>query len=231
MSSNAVEYAMEVTAKTAADIKGGTLVKIDGRCMHLEMPQVPIEHVHEFASMTKFKLFNTNNIWVNLNAVQRQLASMRMEIIVNPKQLASGEAVLQLETSIGGAIRNFDRAYCIHVPRRRFLPVKKTQDMLAVMSNAYELGEDFVLRLHRSRAVAPMVSLSSNYDDVKAFHARFKHIPDMLNLDALTVIGDVWFGARVVLKGTVEIRAKSGESLHVPDGALIHDRRILDGAM
>jgi len=200
------------------------MVRNDGRLMHLEMAQVPQEHLHEFLSISKFNIFNTNNIWVNLTSVIRQLSTMKMEIIVNPKVLASGEAVVQLETSVGGAIRNFDRAYLINVSRRRFLPVKKTQDLLPLMSNLYSLSDDYALRLNSSRTQTPSVSLSSSYDSVAGFHARFPHIPDLLNLNELKVIGDVWFGSRVVLKGKVEISASEGESLRVPDDTVLEDQ-------
>ncbi|KAK6024534.1 hypothetical protein OSTOST_09653 [Ostertagia ostertagi] len=78
--------------------------------MHLEIPQVPPEHLDEFCSTRTFKIFNTNNIWVNLRAVKERLDSISSEIIVNKKDL-NGRSVIQLETSIGGCIRNFPRAY------------------------------------------------------------------------------------------------------------------------
>jgi len=41
----ACEFIMEVTDKTRADIKGGTLVETDGIIRLLEVAQVPSEHV------------------------------------------------------------------------------------------------------------------------------------------------------------------------------------------
>ncbi|PWA85684.1 Armadillo-like helical [Artemisia annua] len=51
----------------------------------LEIAQVPVEHVNEFKSIEKFKIFNTNNLWVNLNAIKRlvQADALKMEIIPN----------------------------------------------------------------------------------------------------------------------------------------------------
>ena len=40
--------------------------------------------------------------------------------------------VYQLETAMGSAISVFDRAGAIRVPRTRFIPVKNTNDLLAV---------------------------------------------------------------------------------------------------
>lgn len=64
------DFIMEVTDKTKADIKGGTIIDYDGGIRLLEIAQVPSEHVADFKSIKKFKIFNTNNIWVNLKAVQ-----------------------------------------------------------------------------------------------------------------------------------------------------------------
>jgi UTP--glucose-1-phosphate uridylyltransferase len=53
----------------------------------LEIAQVPKDNVDEFKSVSKFRIFNTNNLWVKLSAMKRVLGqgAMDMEIIVNPK--------------------------------------------------------------------------------------------------------------------------------------------------
>jgi UTP--glucose-1-phosphate uridylyltransferase len=58
------EFIMEVTDKTKADIKGGTLIQYEDSIRLLEIAQVPSEHVDDFKSIKKFKIFNTNNLWV-----------------------------------------------------------------------------------------------------------------------------------------------------------------------
>lgn len=58
------EFIMEVTDKTKADIKGGTLIEYEDSIRLLEIAQVPSEHVDDFKSIKKFKIFNTNNLWV-----------------------------------------------------------------------------------------------------------------------------------------------------------------------
>lgn len=40
------EFLMEVTNKTRADVKGGTLVNYDGKLRLLEIAQVPKDHVN-----------------------------------------------------------------------------------------------------------------------------------------------------------------------------------------
>lgn len=44
------EFLMEVTDKTKADIKGGTLIDYEGSIRLLEIAQVPSEHVEDFKS-------------------------------------------------------------------------------------------------------------------------------------------------------------------------------------
>lgn len=60
------EFVMEVTDKTKADVKGGTLMQYENHLRLLEIAQVPKEHVEDFKSVKTFKFFNTNNLWINL---------------------------------------------------------------------------------------------------------------------------------------------------------------------
>lgn len=70
-----------------SDLQGGTLIQYDGKLRLLEIAQVPKAHVDEFKSVSKFKIFNTNNLWISLAAIKRlqEHSVMEMEIIVNPK--------------------------------------------------------------------------------------------------------------------------------------------------
>lgn len=83
-------------------------------------------------------MFNTNNIWVKLSSIKRlvgERALSQMELIENAKKLADGRPVIQLERAMGSAIRFFSGAHGVEVPRSRFLPVKKTDDLLLIQSN------------------------------------------------------------------------------------------------
>jgi UTP--glucose-1-phosphate uridylyltransferase len=225
---NKNEYCMEVTPKTLADVKGGTLISYEGRVQLLEIAQVPDEHVGEFKSIEKFKIFNTNNLWVNLKAIKRLVQSdaLKMEIIPNPKEV-DGTKVLQLETAAGAAIRFFEDAIGINVPRSRFLPVKATSDLLLVQSDLYTLVDGFVVRNKaRTNPANPSIELGPEFKKVANFLARFKSIPSIIELDNLKVSGDVWFGTGVVLKGTVKVNAKSGVKLEIPDGVELENKEI-----
>ena len=101
--------------------------------------QVPKEHEEDFKSVKKFNVFNTNNLWISLAAISRVVREdkLEMEIIVNPVTLNSGANLYQLVTAIGAAMKCFDNAVGLEVPRSRFLPVKKSSDLLLLMSNLY----------------------------------------------------------------------------------------------
>ncbi|KAJ8753371.1 hypothetical protein K2173_019770 [Erythroxylum novogranatense] len=225
---NKNEYCMEVTPKTLADVKGGTLISYEGKVQLLEIAQVPDQHVNEFKSIEKFKIFNTNNLWVNLKAIKRlvEADALKMEIIPNPKEV-DGVKVLQLETAAGAAIKFFDHAIGINVPRSRFLPVKATSDLLLVQSDLYILEDGYVFRNKaRTNPANPSIELGPEFKKVGNFLSRFKSIPSIVELDSLKVAGDVWFGANITLKGKVSVVAKSGEKLEIPDGAVIQNKEI-----
>ncbi|KAL6844929.1 hypothetical protein ACP4OV_025588 [Aristida adscensionis] len=225
---NQNEYCMEVTPKTLADVKGGTLISYEGRVQLLEIAQVPDEHVNEFKSIEKFKIFNTNNLWVNLKAIKRlvEAEALKMEIIPNPKEV-DGVKVLQLETAAGAAIRFFEKAIGINVPRSRFLPVKATSDLLLVQSDLYTLVDGFVIRNPaRTNPANPSIELGPEFKKVANFLARFKSIPSIVELDSLKVSGDVWFGSGITLKGKVTITAKSGVKLEIPDEAVLENKDV-----
>lgn len=231
------EFVMEVTDKTRADVKGGTLVQYDGKLRLLEIAQVPKDRVDEFKSVSKFKIFNTNNLWVSMSAMKAVVEKhfLHMEIIVNPKTLDNGLNIIQLETAVGAGIKSFEGAVGVNVPRRRFLPVKTTADLLIIMSNLYSLRTGYLeMSQKRSFQTVPLVKLGTSFNRVSEFLSRFASIPDILELDHLTVSGDVTFGRGVTLKGTVIIIANHGERIDIPPGAILENKivsgnlRILD---
>jgi len=228
------EFVMEVTDKTRADVKGGTLIQYEGKLRLLEAAQVPKEHEDDFKSVKKFNVFNTNNLWMSLPAIKRVVEerTLDMEIIVNPKQLDGGVNVIQLETAVGAAMKCFENASGINVPRSRFLPVKKTSDLLLVMSNLYSLDHgSLIMSPLRMFPSTPLVKLGDNhFKKVSAYLARFGSIPDLLELDHLTVSGDVTFGRGVSLRGTVIIIANHGDRIDIPAGAIL-ENKIVSGNM
>lgn len=223
------EFISEVTDKTKADVKGGTLIDYEGTIRLLEIAQVPDEHVEDFKSIKKFKIFNTNNLWLNLRAIKRVVENdeLDLEIITNNKSLDNGEPVIQLETAVGAAIKHFRGAKGVNVPRSRFLPVKSCSDLLLITSDLYSLEHGkLVMNPQRQFSQTPVVKLGDTFKKVANYQKRFKSIPKMMELDHLTVMGDVSFGRNVVLKGTVIIVANEGNHIAIPDGSVLENKLV-----
>lgn len=138
------------------------MIQYENKLRLLEIAQVPKEHVDEFKSIKTFKFFNTNNLWAKLSAIKRILTegSLNLEIIVNPKVLENGMNIIQLETAVGAAMKSFEGSVGIHVPRSRFLPVKKTSDLMLVKSNLYVLKNgSLVMSPKRMFPITPLIKL------------------------------------------------------------------------
>lgn len=223
------EFISEVTDKTKADVKGGTLIDYEGQVRLLEIAQVPKEHVEDFKSIKKFQIFNCNSLWINLKAVKRVLTNdeLDLEIIVNNKELPSGEPVIQLETACAAAIKHFRGAKGVNVPRSRFLPVKACSDLLLIQSDLYSLEHGaLVMSPKRMFGQTPVVKLGDTFKKVSNYQKRFKTIPNIIELDHLTVSGDVVFGRGVQLRGTVIIVANEGSHITIPDGSILENKLI-----
>lgn len=203
------EYVMELTDKTKADVKGGTIIDYEGTVRLLEIAQVPREHEQDFKSIKKFRYFNTNNIWLNLQAVKRVVEGneLELEIIPNSKSLSvdkKGESdisIVQLETAVGAAIRHFKNAHGVNVPRRRFLPVKTCSDLMLVKSDLYSMKHGQLMMDSARFGPAPLIKLGSHFKKVSDFQKRVPSIPRILELDHLTITGAVNLGRKVTLKG------------------------------
>jgi len=190
---------------------------------------VPSEHVEDFKAIRKFKIFNTNNLWINLKALKRVMENegMDLDIIINPKTTDDGQAVIQLETAAGAAIKHFRNAHGINVPRNRFLPVKSCSDLLLIKSDIYSLSHgQLVINENRLFATTPVIKLGDHFKKIAQFQKRFKRIPTIIELDHLTVTGDVYFGRNITLRGTVIIVANEGQRIDIPDGCVLENRLL-----
>eukprot|EP00928_Gymnodinium_smaydae_P038865 TRINITY_DN266_c0_g1_i1.p1 TRINITY_DN266_c0_g1~~TRINITY_DN266_c0_g1_i1.p1 ORF type:complete len:469 (+),score=142.76 TRINITY_DN266_c0_g1_i1:189-1595(+) len=219
-------FMMEVAARTDADKKGGHLAKKnDGGGLTLrESAQCPPEDEKAFQDITKYKYFNTNNLWVDLKQLKElfekaggavPLPVMLNDKTVDPRDKKSTK-VIQLETAMGAAISAFNGATALLIPRTRFAPVKKTDDLLALRSDAYVLTEDFRIELAEERnGVPPLVKLDDRYKFVDAMDTLIPNgVPSLKACNKLTIKGEVEFAAGVVLKGEVTI-SNAGEGKKV----------------
>jgi UTP--glucose-1-phosphate uridylyltransferase len=227
------DFMMEAADRTPADRKGGHLCAFhDGRLALRESAQCPPDEVDEFQDVMRYRYFNTNNLWIRLDALRALLDAhddvLPLDTIVNRKTLdprdPSSPQVLQLETAMGAALSLFRRAAAVRVPRRRFSPVKTTSDLLGVRSDAYELGDDWRITLRPEREAPPNIDLDDRYFKlIDDFEARLKYgVPSLRHCDALSVDGDVWFGTDVEIRGAVRI-VTTGTRAVVPSGTVVEE--------
>ncbi len=113
---------------------------------------------------------------------------------------------------MGAALGVIDGARVVGVPRTRFAPVKTTNDLLVLRSDAYVLAEGAVVAPAPGRDAPPFVDLDpAYYRLVGDFEPRVAGgVPSLAAADRLVVRGDVSFGPGVVVRGDVEIDATHG---------------------
>jgi UTP--glucose-1-phosphate uridylyltransferase len=220
-----VPFALEAVRGTPADRKGGHLACYQGRVVLREAAQVP-DGDTSFTDVGRWRWYNTNNIWIDLGALKDLQAAdpsaPDLPLIVNRKTVdprdPDSPPVIQLESAMGAAIAAIPGARAIHVPRSRFAPVKTTDDLLVVRSDAYELTSQGQMRPSFD-GPEPVVSLDGNfYKLLPDFEQRFPAgAPSLRRCRRLEVDGDVTFGAGVVVEGNVRITGPR----RIPDGEVL----------
>ena len=231
---------MEVADRTKADSKGGHLARLkNGRLTLREIAQCPDDEMEEFQDINVFKYFNTNTIWVNLLALQELLEAHRnvihLPMIRNPKTVdpkdESTPRVYQLETAMGSAISIFEGAAAVRVPRTRFAPVKKCQDLLVLWSDCYMLTDDYHIIQNPNRRLATLeVKLDSRYyKKIDQLKARFPQgAPSLVDCVSLEVYGDVVFGKGVVVTDKVVIANRTDSQVTIRDGSFIEKDLVFE---
>jgi UTP--glucose-1-phosphate uridylyltransferase len=223
-------FLMEVTPRTAADRKGGHLARrnADQRLLLRESAQCPEEDLVAFQDIERYRYFNTNNLWIRLDALHSELDRghgllplplIRNEKTIDPRDKSTPK-VFQLETAMGAAIECFAGAGAIEVKRNRFSPVKTTSDLLAVRSDAYELDAEFRLVLRSERNdEPPMVKLSEHYKLVDQFEPLVAcGVPSLVRCRSLTLEGKMEFAPGVEIVGDVKLVARGEETKRIPSG-------------
>ena len=228
-----IPFAMEVTARTEADRKGGHIARRkDGGYVLRETAQTPKEDLDALQDIGRHRYVNTNNLWLDLDALARVMEErngvLGLPLIVNEKTLdpsdTSTPPVYQLETAMGAAIGVFDGARPVDVPRSRFSPVKTTEDLLALRSDAYVLTDDARVELDPRRdGTPPVVDLDDDHFKLlRDFDARFPAgAPSLVDCERIAVEGDVRFGRDVVARGRVRVRQEGEEQLEIADGTVL----------
>ena len=222
-----VPFALEAVRGTPADRKGGHLACYQGRVVLRETAQVP-DGDTSFTDVERWRWYNTNNIWIDLRALAdlqaTDPAAPALPLIVNHKTVdprdPASTPVIQLESAMGAAIGSIPGARAVHVPRSRFAPVKTTDDLLVVRSDAYQLTTDGQMR-PSFHGPGPVVTLDKAfYKLLPDFEQRFPAgAPSLRRCRRLEVEDDVTFGAGVVAVGDVRVAGPR----HVPDGEVLGD--------
>jgi len=226
-----IDFLLEVTDRTPQDKKGGTLVVRDGHLDLLEIAQVSPEEREVFMDIDRFKVFNTNNVWVDLEALDRLLEdrSLCLPIIQNRKSVC-GASVIQLETAMGAAIGSFPRARGLRVGRERFFPTKKVSDLFVLQSDACVLDSLDQLRRNPQRPGAlpfmPSVHFSPDFvDSPHMIEERFEDpsTVSLLYAASLSVKGSVYFERDVKIRGDVNIQVPNGKELRIGREMVLSD--------
>ena len=147
-----------------------------------ESAQTRPEDEAAFGDINRHKFFNTNNLWLDLVALDAVLQAndgvLGLPIIRNVKTVDPADP----SSARGDPDRDRDGRGDRRVrrcrrdrgrPRSRFLPVKATSDLLVLRSDAYELIDGAQVRLVPTRTAAPLVDLDKPYKLVDDFDARF----------------------------------------------------------
>jgi UTP--glucose-1-phosphate uridylyltransferase len=236
--SGQIPFMMEVADRTEMDRKGGHLAQYPGGQLILrESAQCPEEDQDAFQDIGRYRYFNTNNLWFHLptlhQVMQEQGYQLGLPLIRNRKTVdprdARSTAVYQLETAMGSAIAIFQGAQAIRVGRDRFAPVKTTNELLAVRSDAYELTGDFRVVLRSGRQMHHfVVNLDPRYFKfVSDIDARFPYgAPSLAQCTRFELQGDVCFGRGVICRGEVIIENKREQQMLIPDGTVLEGRHV-----
>ena len=218
------EFLMEVAPRTSSDTKGGHLAidKKTGKYLLREIAQCPEKDKESFVNPCLHRYFNTNNLWIKLEALRNLLKKhqgiLPLPLILNRKTFdaknPNSKAIIQLETAMGTAIQLFD-SDLIEVSRKRFLPVKKISDLWLLRSDVYHLEENGHLNLQTKQA--PKI----DFDESIRFLADLEEmgaIPSLKEAKEIEIKGNISFEEGVILKGKVKIHNTKEETFKISSG-------------
>lgn len=228
MAANSIPFIMEAALRTEMDRKGGhiALLRNSKRLLLRELAQCPPLEISSFQDTGLHRYFNTNNIWIDLAALKQKLDAsdnnlclpmIRNEKLVDP-HVDGSPRIYQIESAIGSAISHFDNAAVVEISRERFIPIKKSGDLLLLWSDFYSLADDYTIQRDPQRGNDSVsVILDDHYfafiDQLKS---RFpKGAPSLRECKSFTVEGDVRFIRPPIIKGNSIIRNTTGRQLAI----------------
>lgn len=228
-------FMIEVALRTEADRKGGHLVvdKQTGCLLLREMSQVAPCDTASAMSIDKHPYFNTNSIWVRVDALKEKLEEYQgilpLPVIANKKTVnpadPNSQAVIQLETAMGAAASLFPNATCVQVNRMRFLPVKTTDDLFIARSDRFHLTDCY--EMEDGNYIFPTVDLDQRYyKNIADFDERFPYgVPKLAAANSVSIQGDWTFGRDVTFFADARLEDQHVPS-YVPNGQFVGPQGI-----
>lgn len=224
MRENNIDFLMEVCERLPEDKKGGHLAKNKAGSLILrEVAQCSPNEINSFQNIMKYKYFNTNSIWINLLALKEMidrsggimdLPLIRNEKNLNPRDLSSPK-VYQLETAMGSAISLFKNSKALKVSRKRFRPIKTTNDLVLIYSDLYDLNENYVIENNLEKST--FIDLDPLFfKTIDQINEHFPEgIPSLVDCSSLKVCGDIVFNKNIKLFGDVTIKNISKKQVKI----------------
>ena len=214
---NKFSFLMEAADRTESDKKGGHLAQShNGKLLLREIAQCPDNDINSFQNIKLHKYFNTNNIWINLIELKKNMKmngnNLKLPMICNKKTInpkdKNSEEVYQLETAMGSAINIFDNSSAIRVPRTRFIPIKTTNDLIKIKSDLFELTKNFRIQSIYPEIVKKLiVNLDPKYYKmIDDFEERFNNVEILMSkCKSLEIIGNIKFSGKIDFLDDVKI--------------------------
>lgn len=118
---------------------------------------------------------------------------------------------------MGAAISKFTKTKIIRVPRTRFAPVKKCNDLLVKRSDAYILTEKYALVPNPELQKEPVVHLSKHYDQISDFEQLFLVVPSLIKCHFLTIEGKFQFDVPIKIEKNVNLINTSDQVIKISE--------------
>ncbi len=204
-------FLMETTRRLPQDRKGGHLARsAQGGLLLREVAQCPEADLEAFQDVDRHRYFNTNNLWLDLEALDESWTELPLIVNrkpVRPEQPGS-RRVVQLESAMGAVLGQLEGGLAVEVPRTRFRPLKTTDDLFCLRSDLYRL-EDSGELFQRSEEL-PIVRLDpEQYRMIDGYRDLVKKEPSLLRCRSLKVEGRYRFRGDEELVGDVVLKGTS----------------------
>jgi UTP--glucose-1-phosphate uridylyltransferase len=204
MQKNNIPFLIELTPKTKNDTKGGTIINYKNQLTLWEIAQVTPEQQTQF---TQQPVFNTNNIWVHIPTLIKTIESNKLTLdLIQNQKTQDNKPVIQLEYAMGSAIQSFPNAQALMVPRSRFFPIKKMNDLFLLLSDYCTFKPNGHLHWNTSQEI--YIDCQDPLNNVDTFLQQITIIPSIKHLDHLEISGNLHINSPIQLSGTIK--------LHVP---------------